>query len=229
MYLNQLQQEMLYENRHKPIEIYANGRSVGHTTGVSYKVFKELTNFCSITLAYPNYPLLKEGLDNYLRMLDSNDIRYRCDFTNDIVETDLGMVRFSLVNNRLKAIQRTMLVIEKPELCNQEDIDYHIRRDYEKLCFVTQPINCGWREFETHKGLIPHDKETGKPVVKNHSWDNLLINWEGGETRAEMSQYKDCVGIVTGYGCKQITERVEGGINLVEVQGEWITGGSIDV
>lgn len=229
MYLNQLQQEMLYENRHKPIEIYANGRSVGHTTGVSYKVFKELTNFCNITLAYPNYPLLKEGLDNYLRMSDSNNIKYRCDFTNNVIETDLGMVRFSLMDNRLKAIQRSMLVIESPELCNQEDINYHIRRDYEKLCFVTQPINCGWREFETHKGLVLRDKEKGDPVVKNNSWDNLLINWEGDEARAEINQYKDNVGIVTGYGCEQVIRKVNTGIDLMEVQGEWVTSGSVDL
>lgn len=229
MYLNQLQQEMLYENRHKQVEIYANGRSVGHTTGVSYKAFKKLTNFCSITLAYPNYPLLKEGLDNYLCMLSSNNIRYRCDFTNNIVETDLGMVRFSLVNNRLKVIQRTMLVIESPELCNQEDIDYHIRRDYEKLCFVTQPVNCGWREFETHKGLVLRDKEKGDPVVKSNSWDNLLINWKGDETRADRDQYKDCVGIVTGYGCEQVMSKISTGIDLMEVQGEWVTKGSIDL
>lgn len=117
------------------------------------------------------------------------------------IEVDRGSITFTSDVTRLVPTSRnTLLVVDHIEHFSAGD-RFVLKRleNRNKMLILTQPIHCGWREPKYGYGFLQRDVDTSSLIIEKSSWDNHLIDWEGDELRARVSDYKRGVNIITNY------------------------------
>lgn len=201
-----LQKEMVRAN--KSVVICANARGVGHTTGLLFKVLELYRNYTRredsglevITFLSPTYNECKDSISKMVELCEAFEVEYQ--YLKRDGSIFLGehnfRVHFEADVDDTLPLKPDYLMVERPHLF-AEDIKRLLTRNYKQVFFTTTPYECGWRNPQLEHGDIILDKH-GSMVCEKESWDSFLIDWKPLHTRAEPSDYKDFVQVITGYG-----------------------------
>lgn len=234
IFATEMQHKLLASN--KEVTILANSSGSGQTYGLVLKALH--SSATNISLFTSTYKQSQGVVDLVKTILHKEGIPFRFSRTSGIFTIDNGYI-----SKKLKVIPKGSFTSHVTDLILVDNVHQFEQRWVTDLCatdfshipkvFATQPLHCGWRNFEWDHGLpLTNDKDN--LLLSDTSWDYNLIDWKDTKTRAEVSDYKDNVNVITGYGINPYL--VEDNpvyvscINTLNpadklrVQGEWIEG-----
>lgn len=207
--INEMQHEIIHSKNE--ITIAANGRGSGHTYGLLLRALLEPT--LHVSFYVPHQTMIKDVERKLVDILDKENIKYRyshasCIFTIGDKKIKLLTPEDEYTRSRdllfKKNVHGVLMLIDQVDMFKQQFIDYILElqeRCHNNVVFTTQPLFCGWRSIKTEFGLPLFD-DKGVSCVTDKSWDYNLIDWkvDSLNTRAEISDYKDNVKVITNFG-----------------------------